>query len=45
MTASLAPPCSGPYSAFRSSRHRHYGSARELPAERITFVSKEHFFS
>jgi hypothetical protein len=37
-TASLAPPCSGPYSAAMAPAVAEYGSACELPMLRIAFV-------
>src|SRR6478752_2554533 len=39
-TASFAPPCSGPYRAAAAPATATYGSARELPIERITHVER-----
>ena len=37
-TASLAPPCSGPYSAAEAPASAEYGSTSELPMARIALV-------
>ena len=38
ITASFAPPWSGPYSAAAAAAVAEYGSASELPTERIALV-------
>ncbi len=39
-TSSLAPPCSGPYSAAAADAMHEYGSACEEPVVRIALVEQ-----